>query len=208
MVRHPLDQAASMAEAIIYPHDPLLAGELLREAHEAADALQKAHPDRVLLLSYEAFMEDPWTTIRRVCDFTGIKPNQHMLDAYKSAKAKAFASRSDLWQANDRAPDPSNIGRGRQRLTRRQIQEIETLLRPTMKLYGYMPETTADIVISEERWAEAREASAAAGQAKWEALAARRPDEYDTRIRRIRYFEACRHELEASGLTQAHLVPS
>jgi len=206
MQRNPLDQVASMAEAIIYPHDPLLAAELLRESYEAAEALAKRHPDRILTVSYENFMEDPWGTIKAVCDFAGLKPSQEMLEAHRSPQAKAFAARSDLWKSNDRAPDPANIGRGRQRLTPRQIAEIETLLRPFLEKNGYPPQTRDDVVIAPERWAEARAASAAAGAEKWKKLATQHPQEYAERMARIGYFERCREELDAMGYGEAAFV--
>lgn len=203
MQRNPLDQVASMAEAIIYPHDPLLAARLLQESYQASEALAQAHPDRILTVSYENFMEDPWGTLRLICDFAELKPSEEMLDAHKTPQAKAFAARSDLWKSNDRAPDPANIGRGRQRLTPRQIAETETLLRPFMAKNGYVPQTQDDVAIPEQRWAEARAASAALGEDKWTKLAAERPQEYAERMARLRYFERCRAEIEASsGIAQ------
>jgi hypothetical protein len=203
MQRNPLDQAASMAEAIIYPHDPLLAADLLRQSYEAAEALEERHPDRILSVSYENFMEAPWETVSKVCDFAGLKPSQDMLGAHSTPQAKAFAARSDLWKSNDRAPDPANIGRGRRRLTPRQIAEIETLLRPFLAKNGYPPQTTEDVVITEARWAEARAASAAAGSEKWKKLAKERPQEYAERTARLGYFERCREELRAMGYGEA-----
>lgn len=197
MVRHPLDQVASMTQAIIYPHDPLLNAQILKEAYEAEAALSRAYPDRMLTLSYEAFMEDAWGAICRVCDFMEVRPTPRMLEAHTSAKAVAFAKRSDLWKANCQAPDTTNIGKGRQRLSEGQIGEIESLLAPYMTQHGYGLATSADAAIAPARWTQAREASATEGARKWAALAQTSPDEYAVRQRRIGYFDSCRNELGA-----------
>jgi hypothetical protein len=143
VVRDPRAQVASMTRAVIHDYDPLLNALTWVRAHDAALAVARAYPDRVLTIRYEDFLRDDEATLRSVCGFLGIDFLPAMLDVSRSSEARRIAGMSALWSSNALAPVPTNADKFRATLTTTDIETIETVTAGHMARYGYLPLTDA-----------------------------------------------------------------
>jgi hypothetical protein len=198
VVRDPRAQVASMNRAIIHDFDTTLNAMTWVEAHRAARALSRQHPESVLTIRYEEFLADQEYTLRKVCNFLGLEFVPQMLEVASSHEAQKLSKMSDLWSSNCFAPIPANSDKFKSQLSDAEIETIETLARDHMAHYGYelMTEACAALPDDDALEACAKHSIQARTQA-WQQLA--RTNHQDHALRRFRddYLARVRDSLEA-----------
>lgn len=106
-----------------------------------ADAYQKRYPDQFLVFRYEALVEDPEPTIRRLDTFAGLpfEPGQVMQDGAASDQiADDWAQMPAAWKERaTRAPDASRILAWRHSTNSREMAYLTALMNPWLAHYGY-----------------------------------------------------------------------
>jgi Sulfotransferase family len=199
MVRDPRAQINSINRAIIHDFDSLLNAQRWVRAHDMATALASRHPDRVITIRYEDFVNTPEPVLRKVCDFLGIEYVDAMLDVGESKEANAIAGRSALWENNTKPPMPAYIDKFVRQLSPEDIEVIETVTADYMRRYGYEPMTAANAQIDEDRTRRARARSAANREQAWRDLHVRNPSDYRLRRYRAWYLDALRQRLSGAA---------
>ncbi len=195
VVRDPRAQVSSMNRAIIYEFDSLLNSQIWVRAFEAAESLKKAHPERVLSIRYEDFIQNEEITLKKVCAFLKLKFVPEMMDISRSEEAQVISKQSALWESNVLAPVKANIDKFKKTLTEAEIECIETVTAPFMKIYGYEPLTKAGFKVDAASLKEAREQSDEKKKLAWAALKKAKPQDYILRKKRADYIEMCRLNL-------------
>lgn len=97
--------------------------------------------ERYLTVRYEALVREPEITIGSVCGFLGESCDASALVRERSGGG--FTQREREWKANaEAAVSTGSVGAYRQRLTARQIHDIQRICRREMEALGYEPEQT------------------------------------------------------------------
>ena len=192
VVRDPRAQIASINQAIIHDFDTILNTISWVKAHDIAYQLSQKHPDRVLTIRFEDFINHQEVTLRKVCHFIGIPFLEDMLDVSSSSEAQQLAGLSALWQTNLSAPISANINKFRKSLSLEEIEAIETLAGEHMDRYGYERMTDATLTLSEEMLAEAQQRSILRKHQAWEELKVQDPRDYQLRCFRADYLNMIR----------------
>lgn len=143
VVRDPRAQVASMNRAIIHDYDSCLNALTWRDAHLCARRLVERHPERVLTIRFEDFLQDQEALLRQVCAFFGIEFLPQMLDVENSHEAQNISRLSALWENNCKAPMMEIKDKFMRQLSMQEIEVIETITREFMDLYGYETITPA-----------------------------------------------------------------
>jgi hypothetical protein len=195
VVRDPRAQVSSMNRAIIHEFDSLLNAQLLVRAYTAAHELIQAHPEHVLTVRFEDFIEDEAGTIRKICDFLGLRYVPEMGEITRSEEAMRMARQSALWESNGSSPIKAHVDKFKSVLSADEIELIETLTQDVMHRYHYVPMTAANARITETMFTQARHRSDARKKQAWDALMASKPQDYLLRKRRADYIEMCRRNL-------------
>jgi hypothetical protein len=169
VVRDPRAQVASMNRAIIYDFDTALNAAAWSEAHCLARRLALAHPNRVLTIRYEDFLDDEERVLRTICRFIDLQFLPQMLDVGNSQEAKELSARSDLWVSNGSAPIAANKDKFRAQLSMAEIEIIETLAQDHMRHYGYefMTSANSPVLITPQSMACARQSSDERREQAW-----------------------------------------
>ena len=119
---------------------------------ERTDRFARAlRPDQLLDVRYEDLVTDPHGTLRRVCEFTGLRDGD-AIDAMVAAERRA-----DYGGTQERLTGPvttASIERWRERLSAEQIALVEQAAAPHLDRLGYRP--APDVTVAPEP-AEARE---------------------------------------------------
>lgn len=199
LVRDPRAQVSSMNRAIIHEFDSLLNVEILMRAHQAALSLLEAHPEMVLTVRYEDFVNHEETTLREICDFLGLQFGPEMLNISKSEEALRLAQQSALWESNSSKPILTNVDKFKASLSFQEIEQIETVTASVMDKYGYTKMTPAQAKLTPEIWDASRNRSQNLRVEAWDRLKKERPQDYILRRRRADYIALCRRNLEAAG---------
>ncbi len=136
LVRDGRAVAASMIPLDWGPNNVVSAARAWLRTIAQGLALEVAHPDRVLRVTYEDLVADPATALARVCRFAGI--------AYDPAMARGGGLRVPPTTAGQHAlvgkpPDPSRAHAWKQQLSRRDIEIFESEVRSLLALLGYEP---------------------------------------------------------------------
>ncbi|MDD9941447.1 MAG: sulfotransferase [Myxococcales bacterium] len=196
VVRDPRAQVNSMTRAIIHDFDVLPNAQAWARAHNQARKIAQTHPQKVLTIRYEDFVDHQEPVLRKVCDFFGLDFLSEMLDVSLSREAKKIAGMSALWQTNASAPVAANVDKFKKELSMEEIEVIESVAGELMDYYGYERITRGTVSITAERQRTAQDRSAAEKLAAWERL--RAADRRDWEFRRLRndFLAMTRHRLE------------
>jgi hypothetical protein len=194
VVRDPRAQVSSMNKSIIYEFDAILNANMWKNAHEAVQKLIEIHPNKVLTITFEDFIENQKNVIEKVSHFFGMDFVPKMLDINLSDEAKRLALQSRLWESNSSAPIRSNIDKYKQTLTEDEIKQIEAITGELMDLYGYkriyskgsLPKITAEMVAQAKIRSDERRKEA------WDELQLSNMQDYKRRQDRISYIERTR----------------
>jgi hypothetical protein len=171
VVRDPRAQVASMNRAIIHDFDSTLNAMTWVAAHDAAQHLVHAHPDRVLTIRYEDFLADQELVLRGICDFIGLDFLPQMLDVAASTEARQMSKMSDLWSSNCFAPIAANVDKFKSQLSPDEIEIVETVAGGHMRAYGYEFMTDANAPIPDELVLASRTQQSALGRTQaWSKL--------------------------------------
>lgn len=200
LVRDPRAQVSSMNRAIIYDFDTVLNALRWVEAHDIAQALVAKHPDRVLTIRFEDFVADPAPALERICEFVGITYSDRMLEISDVEEARRLASRSALWEENDKALTTGNIAKYVQQLTADEIRLIESLTAGHMARYGYARTTDGQLQVTPQVIAAARTRSVTASRRAWQRLHDEDPQDYQLRQYRAWYLQTLRERLTSPNL--------
>lgn len=206
LVRDPRAQVSSMNRAIIHDFDTVLNALRWVEAHDIAETLVAKHPDRVLTIRFEDFIADPASVLRATCEFVGITYSQKMVEISDVAEARRLASRSALWEKNDKALTKDTITKYVQHMTTDEIRLVESLAAGHMERYGYARITDGQVLVTPEMIAAAQKRSVAASQRAWQQLRDRDPWDYQLRRYRAWYLQALRERLTSERPTRNHRV--
>lgn len=196
VVRDPRAQVASMNRAIIHDFDTALNARTWAEAHRVGSELAVRHPDRVLTIRYEDFLNSQERTLRQVCAFFGIDYLPEMLDVGRSQEAQHIAQLSALWSSNAFAPVSANKDKFKQQLSFEEIEVIETVTREYMQRYGYEFMTGASAVVDAGRLQAARQHSDQQRQQSWRDLEQNNHRDYTLRRFRAEFLGRTRQRLE------------
>ncbi|MCF2947747.1 sulfotransferase [Paraglaciecola aquimarina] len=113
----------------------------LRWKHEVALQLAFADKmkDKCLVLRYEDLVQDLPSTLKSLCQFIGVEYSSEMLDFHQ----RKLEFRENRENRNTAKPaDPSNIGKWRQTLTKREIALVEHVAAEEMHSMKYELEST------------------------------------------------------------------
>jgi hypothetical protein len=113
--------------------------DMRRAAHEWARDVARAHhlclaqPQRCIQVAYEDLLQTPEAVMLRLTTFLGVEPTvESMVRLARPVEVRGDAAgRTDIMR--------DNFSKYSERLTRRQISEIEALAFDTMQLVGYRP---------------------------------------------------------------------
>lgn len=139
VVRDPRAQISSMNNAIIYDFDTVLNTNRWVEARRWADKIHETHPDKILTIRYEDFVQDQVQTLRRICGFLGLEYLDSISDIGRSVDARVMSGISPLWETNASSPDSIHIDKYKRLLSEREIGHIEATTLQWMIRYGYIP---------------------------------------------------------------------
>jgi hypothetical protein len=188
VVRDPRAQVSSMNRAIIYDFDTVLNTMRWVASREWADRLREKYPEKVLTIRYEDFILDQERTLRAVCQFVGIPFSPVVLDVQLSQEAYQMSSRSPLWKTNFADPIPHHIHKYQDRLTRGEVEHIETLTGKWMQRYGYPFQTPHQSVLPYDN-DTALQHSNEKKEMAWSALKQGYPYDYVLRRARARFLK-------------------
>ena len=197
LVRDPRAQVSSMNKAVIHEFDSMLNAQILVKAHLAASALIQAHPDKVLTIRFEDFIEDEAVALKKICHFFEIEFLPEMLEISKSNEAKKISTQSSLWESNHFPPLKANVDKFKNSLSMDEIEVIESLCKDVMQNYNYVPMTAQSKIINTEQVEVAMKASAEKRKQYWLNMKATKPFDFYLRMRRAQYLEMCKKALES-----------
>mgnify|MGYP001794288876 CR=1 FL=1 len=168
VVRDPRAQICSINRAIIHDFDTLLNSLTWGKAHDAASALAKKFPERVLTIRYEDFLMSQEAVLAKICEFFGIEFLPSMLDISTSKEAQNIAGRSALW---------------------------ETVTKVYMDMYGYERMTSANAPVTDDIIESVRERSELNKRKAWIDLKTVDPQDYQLRQFRSDYLGMLKQRL-------------
>ena len=197
VVRDPRAQVNSMNRAIIHDFDSLLNAATWQKAHVAARTLAATHPDSVLTIRYEDFLENQESVLKKISAFFGIGFMPEMLEISQSSEARDISTMSALWETNFKAPVRDNIDKYKKLLTTDEIRTIESVCHDLMDVYGYARITEGKVKPTPDLLEQARRHSIEQRQLAWEKLKETNPKDYILR----------RARTEHIGMVHARLVP-
>jgi hypothetical protein len=195
VVRDPRAQVSSMNRAIIHEFDSLLNAQILVRAYESAQELIHAHPEQVLTVRYEDFIEDETVTMKKICHFLGVPYVPEMGDITRSEEAIRMSGQSALWESNRSSPIKANVDKFKGSLAAEEIELIETLTKCIMDRYHYARMTAANTQVTDKMLTQARQSSDERKKQAWHDLQVLKPQDYLLRKRRTNYIEMCRRNL-------------
>lgn len=195
VVRDPRAQISSMNKAIIYEFDTLLNTQIWVRAYEAAEKLKKAHPSRVLTIRFEDFIENEEQILKEICNFLGLQFKSEIMDISRSEEAKRISTQSALWESNHLPPERKNIDKFKKSLSESEIECIETLTAPYLRIYDYQPTTSAQFKLGDTALKQAHQQSDEKKRLAWAELKKKNPQDYILRKKRADYIESCRLNL-------------
>lgn len=212
VVRDPRAQVASMNRAIIHDFDSTLNAMTWVAAHDAAQRLVQAHPQRVLTIRYEDFLADQELVLRGICDFIGLDFLPQMLDVAASTEARQMSKLSDLWSSNCFGPIPANKDKFKSQLSPGDIEIIETLAQAHMRSYGYEFMTDANAPAADPAVLAARVQASAMGRAHaWSRLSESNYRDFILRRARAEHLSSVRDRLmqaQKSGVQPGVVAPT
>lgn len=206
VVRDPRAQVNSINRAIIHDYDSMLNTISWVKAHEQVRKIIEKHPERVLTIRYEDFLNNQEAILYKICQFFGIEFLDSMMDVGSSKEAKDISVLSALWETNCSAPIPAYIDKFKKTMSMSEIEIIETIAADYMDLYGYEKMTPAMANITPEAIAEAQKYSAPKKQEAWSALKAKDPRDYQLRKFRADYLEMVKKRLLEQQVEVLNLV--
>jgi Sulfotransferase family len=195
VVRDPRAQVNSINRAIIHDYDPLLNTMSWVKAHDQARAIIERHPEKVLTIRYEDFLNNQEAVLYKICQFFGIEFLDSMMDVGSSKEAKDISVLSALWETNSSAPIPAYIDKFKKTMSLEDIEIIETVAGDYMDLYGYEKMTPGEANITLEMIANAKKQSAPKKLEAWAELKLRDPRDYQLRKFRADYLETVKKRL-------------
>lgn len=195
VVRDPRAQVNSINRAIIHDYDPLLNTMAWVKAHDQARKIIAQHPERVLTIRYEDFLNNQEVVLYKICQFFGIEFLDSMTDVGNSQEAKNISVLSALWETNSSAPIPAYIDKFKKTMSMEDIEIIETISAEHMDYYGYAKMTDGAAKITPEAIAKAKQKSAPKKLEAWEELKLRDPRDYQLRKFRADYLEMVKKRL-------------
>jgi len=198
VVRDPRAQVASMNRAIIHDFDTMLNTRAWVEAHRTACALMEEHPQRVMTIRYEDFLDNQEETLKKACSFFRIDYLPEMLNVTRSPEAQQISKMSALWSSNCFPPIVANVDKFKKQLSMEEIEIIETMASDYMEIYGYERMTSTCAVIADAGFVSARERSEARKHSAWAQLETDNFRDYILRRFRADYLSRLRTSLEQS----------
>jgi protein-tyrosine sulfotransferase len=106
------------------------------------DLLTRRYPDRVICVRYEDLVADPHQQAQRVCQFLGIAFQEDMLDA-SAADTIGDVHHLRCHQNIRKEITTAQVGRGREDLSREDLQRLDDLIGEDLRRHGY-PAATDD----------------------------------------------------------------
>ncbi len=107
-----------------------------RRAMEFMLLSEAQYPNRVLRIKFENLIENPRAELSRACDFIGIGFEPRQLDP--TVHTDVVPPWELPWK--DRAltaPDPSRVGVAKRELSKKQLQLLNSIMKPTLGKLGY-----------------------------------------------------------------------
>lgn len=195
VVRDPRAQVSSMNKAIIHDFHALLNTRTWLRAYEKAKELEKKHPEKVLTIRFEDFIDNESVIISQISEFFNIRFSEDMLDIKNSADAQSISTRSALWESNYSTPIKANVDKFRKQLSNEEIEIIETLAGEYMDYYGYERITAGKADVSEKAVANATKQNDEYKLKAWQDLRHRDSRDYMLRKFRVDYMEMVKSRL-------------
>lgn len=195
VVRDPRAQVNSINKAIIHDYNPSLNSMSWVKAHDRIQQVIAKHPEKVLTIRYEDFLNNPEAVLYKICQFFEIEFSDSITDVGNSKEAKDISVLSALWETNSSAPIPAYIDKFKKTMSIEDIEIIETIAADYMDLYGYEKMTPAKANITPEAIEQAKKQSAPRKQAAWDDLKQNDPRDYQLRKFRADYLEMVKKRL-------------
>jgi hypothetical protein len=140
LVRDPRDFALSYKKAPGGPKVAWVASKQWVSEQKACLQFHQAMPERCHIVRYEDLVENSEPTVQNLFGFLGIVYNPEVLRPDKAANSEASASQ--YWENLSKPILSGNTKKYLQELGKTEIQSIENVCHPIMRLHGYTPENS------------------------------------------------------------------
>ncbi|MBI3560875.1 MAG: sulfotransferase [Gammaproteobacteria bacterium] len=138
LCRDPRDVALSFTKAVVGDKHPyFIAGKWLELQELCLDAASWLPRDQFIRIKYEELTDAPEQTVRRLCEFLGIRFVQSMLEFHRSNEASRTATQSTLWENLTRPVIKDNSKKFLRDMSPEHIGIIESLCGEVMDQLGY-----------------------------------------------------------------------
>ncbi|MCB4799690.1 sulfotransferase family protein [Neotamlana laminarinivorans] len=139
LVRDPRDMALSWFNSPVHRGDLVRAANIWKKNQERTISLFKQFTknNKIILVKYEALIEDQEQSILNICDFLSINFEAEMLSFHKNNMSVKNAEKTDNWKNLNKAILKNNSKKYKAKLTKDQIQYIEYVCNEEMSFLGY-----------------------------------------------------------------------
>ena len=139
LARDPRDYVLSWQNAPILNNTPFEASNSWREEQLSCFAVERAHPDSVLRLTYEQLVQDPQGQMTRVLEFVGEPVEEACFQV--QVKKNKDQEWSSFWRNLTKPIQASNFEKWRGAFSGRTLEMIETLCAEPMRELGYQADS-------------------------------------------------------------------
>jgi len=141
MVRDGVDVVASYLEANLYSNIES-AAQRWTDSVRAANEFARHHPDNCLELRYETLARDTATTASKVCGFLNIEYNSGMIESHEFVERMGDVAMRQHHSTVGQPIVSNRIGRGRQRFSDEEREQLQEIMGLELARLGYEPATT------------------------------------------------------------------
>jgi hypothetical protein len=132
------DVAASFKKAIVgEKHIYHLARQWKHDQTACLKLAESIEADRFFSLSYEALIEQPETTVKKLCSFLEIHYSESMLNFYNSKESKTTAAAGEMWQNLEKPIISNNSRKFHKELTKDEIEIFELVSHDMLEKLNY-----------------------------------------------------------------------
>ena len=132
------DVAVSFKKAIVgEKHIYHLAKQWEEDQAACIELSKKISKDRFFALNYETLIEQPETTIKKLCSFLDIPYTESMMSFHTSHESKATAAAGEMWQNLEKPIMSDNKGKFHKELSPQEIEIFELIAHDVLTELNY-----------------------------------------------------------------------
>lgn len=146
LVRDPRDMALSWRNNEVHPGG-VVAGARQWTTDQSSTAVSFGplhRAGRAIVVRYEDLVSDSSKSLKKICGFLGIDYSDKMLAFHKNQLTQHNADKNPLWKNLSKEVMSDNFNKFKNELTPFEIAAIEVICWPTLRYFGYKPETSVE----------------------------------------------------------------